>query len=306
LKLFFVSDIHGSETCFRKLVNAGKFYGVDVLIMGGDLAGKELVPIVDGAARFRGSDFALRNEGELQDFERRVAAVGGYTVRADKDLYDRLSADQDLAEETLRELIVERTKAWVELAVQRLDGTGIRLLLGLGNDDFEELIPHLDHGPVAYAKDGTIDLGDFALVSLGWSNPTPWHTNRECSEDELKDKLADAINGADPATTIFNIHVPPYDCGLDLVPRLDESLQIQLVGGQPDMVPVGSTAVAEAIAQHQPVLSLHGHVHQGRGSTRIGRTVVVNPGSEYDDASLLGALIEVKPNKVKRCQLVAG
>ena len=135
----------------------------------------------------------------------------------------------------------------MELAQQRLDGTGISLLIGLGNDSFEELIPHLDHGPVAYAKDGTTNLGDFDLVSLGWSNPTPWNTNRECSEDELKEKLADAINGADPATTIFNIHVPPYDCGLDLI-QFDESLQIQLVGGQPDMVPVGSTAVAEAIA----------------------------------------------------------
>ena len=306
MKLFFVSDIHGSETCFRKLVNAGKFYGVEVLIMGGDLAGKEMVPIVDGSARFRGSDFAFKNDGELEDFERRVAAVGGYTLRTDAAFVERLKTDQDLAERTMRELIVARTEAWVELARERLEGTGIRLLLGLGNDDFEELIPHLDDGPVAYAKDGTTDLGDFDLVSLGWSNPTPWHTNRECSEDELTEKLAAAINGADPARTIFNIHVPPYDCGLDLVPRLDESLQIQLVGGQPDMVPVGSTAVAEAIETHQPVLSLHGHVHQGRGSTRIGRTVVVNPGSEYDDASLLGALIEVKPNKVKRCQLVAG
>jgi uncharacterized protein len=306
LKLFFVSDIHGSETCFRKLVNAGKFYGVDVLIMGGDLAGKELVPIVDSTARFRGSDFKFKNDGELHDFERRVAAVGGYTLETDEAFVERLKTEPGLAEDTLRARIVERTEQWVALAAERLDGTGIRLLLGLGNDDFEQLIPILDHGPVAYAKDGTTDLGDFDLVSLGWSNPTPWHTNRECSEEELRDKLAAAINGADPATTIFNIHVPPYDCGLDLVPRLDDSLQIQLVGGQPDMVPVGSTAVAEAIAEHQPVLSLHGHVHQGRGSTRIGRTVVVNPGSEYDDASLLGALIEVKPNKVKRCQLVAG
>ena len=306
MKLFFVSDIHGSETCFRKLVNAGKFYGVDVLIMGGDLAGKELVPIVGNTARFRGSDFVFKNDGELGDFERRVAAVGGYTLQTDQAFVERLRTEEDLAERTLRELIVERTEQWVALAAERLSGTGIRLLLGLGNDDFEELIPHLDHGPIAYAKDGITELGDLDLVSLGWSNPTPWHTNRECSEEELADKLADAINGADPARTIFNVHVPPYDCGLDLVPRLDESLQIQLVGGQPDMVPVGSTAVAEAIAHHQPVLSLHGHVHQGRGSTRIGRTVVVNPGSEYDDASLLGALIEVKPNKVKRCQLVAG
>ncbi len=306
MKLFFVSDIHGSETCFRKLVNAGKFYGVEVLIMGGDLAGKEMVPIVDGSARFRGSDFAFKSDGEVEAFERRVAAVGGYTLRTDAAFVERLKTDQDLAERTMRELIVARTEAWVKLARERLEGTGIRLLLGLGNDDFEELIPHLDDGPVAYAKDGTTDLGDFDLVSLGWSNPTPWHTNRECSEDELTEKLATAINGADPARTIFNIHVPPYDCGLDLVPRLDDSLQIQLVGGQPDMVPIGSTAVATAIETHQPVLSLHGHVHQGRGSTRIGRTVVVNPGSEYDDASLLGALIEVKPNKVKRCQLVAG
>jgi len=145
------------------------------------------------------------------------------------------------------------------------------------------------------------------MLSTGWSNRTPWNTHREFDEDAIRahiEEMADRL--ASPETAIFNIHVPPYDCGLDLVPRLDESLQIQLVGGQPDMVPVGSTAVAEAIAQHQPVLSLHGHVHQGRGSTRIGRTVVVNPGSEYDDASLLGALIEVKPNKVKRCQLVAG
>jgi Icc-related predicted phosphoesterase len=180
------------------------------------------------------------------------------------------------------------------------------MLLGLGNDDFDELIPHLSRGPVGYAAEGPVDLGGFELVSLGWSNPTPWDTTRECSEEELAAKLAIVHEAQDPSRTIFNIHVPPYDCGLDVVPRLDESLKVQLVGGQPDLIPVGSTAVADAIVDYQPLLSLHGHIHQGRGSTRIGRTVVVNPGSEYDDASLLGALIEVKPNKVKRCQLVAG
>jgi Icc-related predicted phosphoesterase len=310
VKIFFVSDIHGSETCFRKLVNAGAFYGVDVLIMGGDLAGKELVPVVrrgaGWAARFRGADFDLATEDEVADFERRVAAVGGYTLRTDDDGVAALAADPDLAETTLKRLIVERTEQWVALAEERLAGKGIRLLLGLGNDDFDELIPCLDAGPVAYAAEGVMDLGEYELVSLGWSNPTPWHTNRECSEDELADKLAFLAEAQDPARTIFNFHVPPYDCGLDVVPRLDETLQIQLVGGQPDLVPVGSTAVAGAISDYQPILSLHGHIHQGRGTTRIGRTVVVNPGSEYDDASLLGALIEVKPNKVKRLQLVAG
>ena len=310
MRVFFVSDIHGSETCFRKLVNAGKFYGADLLIMGGDLAGKELVPVVarngSWTARFRGTEFSLETLEEVAEFERRVATMGPYTLRTEPDFVAELRADQELVEQTLRRLILERTEAWIALADERLAGTGIRLLIGLGNDDFDEMIPYLSLGQVSYAPDGLLDLGEFTLVSLGWSNITPWHTNRECSEEALAGKLAVVHESADPSRTIFNIHVPPYDCGLDLAPRLDESLQIQLVGGQPDMVPVGSPSVAESIAAYQPLLSLHGHIHEGRGMTRTGRTVVLNPGSEYEQAALLGALIDIKPGKVKRCQLVSG
>ncbi|HEX6933366.1 MAG TPA: hypothetical protein VF162_14570 [Streptosporangiaceae bacterium] len=310
MRVFFVSDIHGSETCFRKLVNAGKFYDADLLIMGGDLAGKELVPVVERlgswTARFRGTDFSLETLDEVAEFERRVATMGPYTLRTTEDFVAELRADQELVERTLRRLILERTEAQIALAAERLAGTGIRLLIGLGNDDFDEMIPYLSLGPVSYAHDGLMDLGDFTLVSLGWSNITPWRTNRECSEEALADKLDVVHESADPARTIFNIHVPPYDCGLDLAPRLDESLQIQLVGGQPDMIPVGSPSVARSIAAYQPLLSLHGHIHEGRGMTRTGRTVVLNPGSEYEQAALLGALIDIKPGKVRRCQLVAG
>jgi uncharacterized protein len=310
VKIFFVSDIHGSQTCFRKLVNAGKFYGADVLIMGGDLAGKELVPVVarggSWRAQFRGADFTMETLEEVAEFERRVATMGPYTMRTDPGFVQALGADQQLVEDTLQRLILERTEEQVALAAGRLGGTGIRLLIGLGNDDFEEMIPYLNAGPVSYAPDGLFDLGDFSLMSVGWSNVTPWRTNRECPEDGLAEKLSAVHESADPSRTIFNVHVPPYDSGLDLAPRLDDSLQIQLVGGQPDMVPVGSTAVAESISAYQPLLSLHGHIHEGRGMTRNGRTMVINPGSEYDQASLLGALIEVKPGKVKHCQLVAG
>jgi uncharacterized protein len=310
VKIFFVSDIHGSVKCFRKLVNAGKFYGADVLIMGGDLAGKQLVPVIArgsaSTARFNGADFTFETASEIAEFERRVAELGAYTMRTDPAFVAELAQDQELVEQTLRTLILERTEEWVALAAERLTGSGIRLLIGLGNDDFAEMIPYLDHGPVSYAPDGLLELDDFNLVSLGWSNITPWHTNRECSEEVLAEKLAVVHESADPSRTIFNIHVPPYDCGLDLAPRLDDSLQIQLEGGQPDMVPVGSTAVADSIAAYQPLLSLHGHIHEGRGSAKNGRTLVVNPGSEYDQGSLLGALIEVRPGKVKRCQLIAG
>lgn len=310
MRVFFVSDIHGSETCFRKLVNAGKFYGADLLIMGGDLAGKELVPVVarhgSWTARFRGTEFSLETLEEVAEFERRVATMGPYTLRTEPDFITELRTDQELVEQTLRRLILERTEAWIALAAERLAGTGIRLLIGLGNDDFDEMIPYLSLGQVSYAPDGLLDLGEFMLVSLGWSNITPWQTNRECSEEALAGKLAVVHEAADPSRTIFNIHVPPYDCGLDLAPRLDESLQVQLVGGQPDMVPVGSPSVAESIAAYQPLLSLHGHIHEGRGMTKTGRTVVLNPGSEYEQAALLGALIDIKPGKVRRCQLVSG
>jgi Icc-related predicted phosphoesterase len=310
MRVFFVSDIHGSETCFRKLVNAGKFYGADLLIMGGDLAGKELVPVVarhgSWTARFRGTEFSLETLEEVAEFERRVATMGPYTLRTEPDFITELRTDQELVEQTLRRLILERTEAWIVLAAERLAGTGIRLLIGLGNDDFDEMIPYLSLGQVSYAPDGLLDLGEFTLVSLGWSNITPWQTNRECSEEALAGKLAVVHEAADPSRTIFNIHVPPYDCGLDLAPRLDESLQVQLVGGQPDMVPVGSPSVAESIAAYQPLLSLHGHIHEGRGMTKTGRTVVLNPGSEYEQAALLGALIDIKPGKVRRCQLVSG
>ena len=310
MKIFFVSDIHGSVKCFRKLVNAGKFYGADLLIMGGDLAGKQLVPVIArggvSTAHFHGTDFTFETVEEITEFERRAAELGAYTIRTDPEFVAQLSADQELVEQTLQQLILERTEEWVALAVERLSGTGIRLLIGLGNDDFAEMIPYLDQGPVGYAPDGLLQLDEFSLVSLGWSNITPWRTNRECTEEVLADKLTVVHESADPSRTIFNIHVPPYDCGLDLAPRLDDSLQIQLAGGQPDMIPVGSTAVADSIAAYQPLLSLHGHIHEGRGSTRNGRTLVVNPGSEYDQGSLLGALIDIRPGKVKRCQLVAG
>ena len=310
MKVFFASDVHGSTTCFRKLVNSAEFYKADVVIMGGDMAGKALVPlVVDGSGwttSYAGSTFALETREDAEEFERRLATVGTYTLRTDPEFVEQLRDDQDLVESTLRGLILERTEEMVAFAATRLVGTGRRLLIGLGNDDFDEMIPLLDNGPVEYAREGLVDLGELTLASLGFSNPTPWHTNRELSEEEIAQKLAQISETADPARTIFNIHVPPYDSGLDSAPRLDETLQIKLEGGEPDMVPVGSTAVAAAIAEFQPIASLHGHIHEGRGAMTIGRTTVINPGSEYDQASLLGAILDIRPNKKLQCQLVSG
>ena len=309
MRLFFASDIHGSTTCFRKLVNAGAFYGVDYVIMGGDLAGKELVPLSQpppaGRRRFavpllagdRSRSVGVR---AARWHSRRLHNAHGRGLRR------QAASRPGSGRATVHELVLERTEEWVALAAERLGAGGVQLLIGLGNDDFDDMVELLDNGPVRYARDGRMELGEFTLASIGWSNVTPWRTNRECSEEELGELMDDLRRSDDPARTIFNIHVPPYDSGLDSAPRLAEDLQIQLVGGQPDMVPVGSTAVAKGIREFQPVLSLHGHIHEGRGVTKFGQSTVVNPGSEYDQASLLGVVVEVTPGRVKRCQLVAG
>ena len=47
VRLFFATDVHGSEACWRKFINSGKHYEADVLILGGDMTGKAVVPIID-------------------------------------------------------------------------------------------------------------------------------------------------------------------------------------------------------------------------------------------------------------------
>lgn len=306
MRIFFASDLHGSTRCFRKFLNAAKFYKADWLVMGGDAAGKHLVPVVGdrGTWRtaFQGVRFEAETADELQKLEGRLADLGAYTLRTDFEFVERLSADQALVESTLRDLIVERAWTWVQLARERI-GSSTRCVMGLGNDDFDELGAIFNEGPMTSPPDGVSELDGFWLGTLGWSNPTPWHTNREKTEPELA-AMVEALATSEPSRTIWNIHVPPYGSTLDSAPRLSGDLRIELVGGSPDFIPVGSTAVAAGIREHQPLLSLHGHVHESRGVVRIGASTVVNPGSEYDQGALLGAVIRVKPGKVEQCQLV--
>ena len=306
MRIFFVSDLHGSTRCFRKFLNGARFYKADWLVMGGDAAGKHLVPLVEERgswrATFQGVDFSAETAAELQALEDRLADLGAYSMRTDLDFVNALAQDQELVENTLHTLIIERAWAWVELARERLGDT-TRCLMGLGNDDFDELAPIFNEGAMVCPPDGLTEFDGFWLGTIGWSNPTPWHTNREKTEPELA-AMVSALETANPDRTIWNVHVPPFKSGLDTAPRLSADLRIELVGGSPDYIPVGSTAIADGIRRLQPLLSMHGHIHESRGVARIGATTVVNPGSEYDQGALLGAVIRVSPGKVEQCQLV--
>src|SRR5205823_406378 len=173
----------------------------------------------------------------------------------------------------------------------------VPLFLIPGNDDDFAIDPILDRDDIRPVNaDGKVLAipGGLQLLSYGWSNKTPWKTPREVSEEELLarlEALADQVD--DPRRAVFMIHVPPYDSGLDTAPILDETLRPTISAGDVLRGPVGSTAVRRLIEQRQPLLAIHGHIHESGGERRIGKTLCINPGSEANHGILRGYLIDI-------------
>jgi uncharacterized protein len=314
LKIFFVTDLHGSEICWKKFLNAGAFYGADVVILGGDVTGKAMVPIVqkaDGSWEASLQDFreSLATDAEIQEFEKRVMNRGYYPIRVSDEEYRAMQDDADLVDKRFKEVMLDGTERWIAMAEEKLAGTGIRVVACPANDDMFEIDDLLSGASVVETgdEDHPIELDGFTMISMGWTNPTPWHTFREAEEPELAKRIEHALESAsDPSTTIFNFHAPPYGSKLDNAPALNEDLTYKS-GGQA-LKPVGSTAVHESIKRFQPLLSLHGHIHESKGAARIGTTLALNPGSSYEEGILQAAVVNIDPKKrkVKNYQLVNG
>jgi Icc-related predicted phosphoesterase len=319
-KLFFVTDVHGSQSTFRKFVNAGKFYEVDVLVLGGDIAGKMVVPILDlGGGRYRATIQSITHEldgaEEVTEFEKRAAKLGSYTAVVTGDEYRELAGDPARVDALYHKLATERMSQWIEFAEERLAGTSIRCYVTGGNDDAPDILePLMTHdGPNVIdceEKQVVIDEDGHLMLSTGLSNPTPWDTPREVPDEELAVKIEGIVAGVTDFTrVIFNFHAPPKDSTLDTAAQLDwttDPPRVVTSGGTPVMYGAGSAAVRAAIERHQPLLSLHGHIHESRGQTAIGRTISVNPGSEYGEGVLRGAIVTLAGDAVENVQLTSG
>lgn len=313
LRVFFTTDIHGSETCWRKFLNSGKHYDARVMILGGDMTGKALVPIVEEeAGRWRASLLEnrreFRSEDEVKEFEESVQRRGYYPFRTTPDEMAELEKDEKLRDELFHDKMLGTVERWMQMADEKLEGTEIECFVSPGNDDqfeVDEIIASARR--VRLAEGEVVEFGGFQMVSTGWSNRTPWDTYREEDEDALAERLRKMTSQvtAPPEKTIYNFHCPPYGSGIDEAPELTEDLRPKH-GGR-SIIPVGSTAVREAIEEGQPALSLHGHIHEARGNTRIGRTLCINPGSSYEQGQLLGAVVDLDgKSKVKRFVLTSG
>jgi Icc-related predicted phosphoesterase len=311
-KLFFATDIHGSDICWSKFLNAGKFYGADVLILGGDMTGKAVVPFIhQGGDKYHVTlleqEFDITTNEELQDMVKRVRSRGYYPYVTNPDELLVLAKKPELVHEIFLSEVLRVVQRWMDLADQKLDGTNMKVYCSPGNDDMDEVDEIIRSSRRVLLVEGQVTPLDdhHEMIASGWSNRTPWDTHREEDEDQLKVRYETMISKLkDPRNSVFNIHVPPYKSGLDDAPELDKDLRPVLAGQS--LQPVGSTALREAIKKYQPLLGLHGHIHEGRGATRLGKTLCINPGSMYEQGTLLGTIVTLGRNKIENYVLTTG
>ena len=313
--LFFATDLHGSEVCWRKFVAAAAFYDADVLVLGGDFTGKLVVPVLSQGngryvARFMSKDHELAAD-DLPVFFRRVADSGFYPIEMEPDRFAEISASPALVDDLFRELMIERLVAWINHAHDRLAGTDVRIYTAPANDDpyyIDDVIAEHGGGRFLNVENQVVEVAPgHEMISTGYTNRTPWDTPREFDEDVIEahiDQMVARLHNVE--TAILNLHPPPFGTALDPAPKLDENLQVVTSSGAAVMDHVGSRAVFSVIERHQPLLSLHGHIHESAGRVQIGRTTAINPGSEYGEGVLKGALVRIGGGRIHSYQATSG
>lgn len=307
-RLIFATDIHGSLTAYKKLLNAALMYKARYVVIGGDISGKELVPVIDRGDGTYEAEGRIIKRSELGSYISLLRGRGGYYVVVDRQGYEELSADRRKVDEAFRRVLVDMIREWDVIAQEKLAGAGVEIYVNLGNDDPPYLFDALREAVTLRPAEGeVVDMAGREMLSYGYTNPTPWNTPREKDEEEI---YADLFNYASklsrPGDAIFNVHAPPYGTNLDNAPQLTEDLRPVIRGGEIATFHAGSKSVRRIIEEFQPLLGLHGHIHESRGYDRIGRTLVLNPGSEYSAGLLHAAIIVLGDGGVDGFQLIIG
>lgn len=313
MRFFYATDIHGSEICFKKFLRAATFYKAEMLLLGGDYTSKQLTFIVALGHRWeveiRGKLNILETRSELADFRSALLNQGVLTSVVSQDEFQELNRSETLKASLYEKEMRIALSRWRELAeASRKKYGGQQILTIPGNDDPQFSDEYLGSGPFCSLHRRSLALDSAVrIVGVGGSNPTPWKTFREFSEEEIRRFLDETWSlPTDAMQTILMVHVPPWRSGLDNAPKLNVDLSYDLSLGETQRVPVGSTAVRKFLEEHSPAVALFGHIHESSGMTRIGRTLCINPGSSYWQGVLRGCKFSVNSGGVENFQLVEG
>ena len=310
-RIIFSSDFHGSDVVWRKFLNSASMFNANVLLMGGDMTSKVMVPIVrepEGGytANFLGKQVKISEEG-LSDLKKQIRQHCYLPYVCSKAEVEKLSRDPEYVEKVFEDLEVEMVKDWLSLIPKKAPDA--KVIIHPGNDDKFVLDDLLKSSPnVVFAEETVVHFDDLhEAACVGWSNPTPWQSPRECTEEQLLEKLEETVSQLKSIeTSCFCFHVPPYNSTIDMAPKLDATLRPVYEGGRPAFIPVGSTSVRKVIEKYQPLLGLHGHIHESPGLVKIGKTQCINPGSEYSEGILRAYIIELEGGRTKRLQRLEG
>lgn len=311
-KMLFATDMHGSEGTWRKFLNASTMLKVDVAICGGDLTGKMIVPVIERSGGkysyyLMGKNHTV-DSTELEKAFKEIRGIGYYPHQTSEEEYQEMTRSPAKVDEVFHKVMTNTLESWLHMIKEKIP-EGTQVIVCPGNDD-RTLVDAViaEHADVVNAEGKVIQIDEMhEMVSSGWVNPSPWKTAREEEDEKLEIRLEGYLSHLkEPSSAIFNFHAPPYESKLDEAPLLDKDLNPIIQGGRVIMVPVGSKAVRKMIEKYQPLIGLHGHIHESSGSMRIGRTHCVNPGSEYAEGILRAFFIELKGNEIIRLQRIEG
>ena len=314
-RLFFSVDVHGASSVWRKWLRMPELHRVDALLLCGDLTGKSLVPVIARGngkhqAYYFGRNWTLDEGSEVDEMEQRIQDAGAYTLRCDQERVKELQENSGEVERLMRSLIKGRIAEWMEMLLEKIDVGKVDVIVMPGNDDdyeIDDVIRSFGDRGIVWCLDQVVQVLGIPMISLDYVNPTPWDTPREDSDKGIAKRIKMLVAGlADPSQAIFNFHAPPYGTMLDLAPELGGDLKPVTVAGQVNFIHVGSKAVAEAIEKYQPLIGLHGHIHEAYGDDRIAETPVINPGSEYGEGILRGYIIEIDGRRITNYWKVEG
>jgi Icc-related predicted phosphoesterase len=287
-------------------------FKLDALVISGDMTGKLIVPIFkqpDGTykATLFGEESILK-EADLPEYEKNIRKVSYLPYRTTNEEAEKIASDEELRERIFEQLQIKVISEWLALVPNKVPKE-CRVILTPGNDDVLAIDDAIRSDKnVMYGEEEVVALDDeHEVACCGWSNLTPWHTPRECTEEVLMEKLERTVAKVkNLQTAVFCFHCPPYNSQIDMAPKLTEDLRPIYAHGRPVMVPVGSTSVRTIIEKYQPLIGLHGHIHESSGYVKIGRTQCVNPGSEYGEGIMRAYLVELDGPKITRLQRVEG
>lgn len=310
-KILFFTDVHGSEIVLRKALNATIIYKVNILIHGGNISGKYIVPVFKINDNLYETNILGENlKAPIKEIESRIDRIGGYLYLTTKEEWDDLIKDQKTMDKIYLDLAKIKLKNWIKLAEDNLKPKNIKFYANIGNDDHEDLEKIIEESNYVINPNKKLIKLDpnHEMISLSYANLTPWNCYGDRDEDYLfrvLDELAKKLEN--PSMSVFNFHCPPFGTKIDLAPKLDKDLKpIYIAGGEPEFSHVGCKSVREIIEKYQPLISLHGHIHESNGFEKIGKTMSFNTGSEYTASIFKGLLVNLSENKLESYMFISG